>query len=632
MIGQNLYLSFKPVMALPQPAPLRPDFTAPDAGSPLGPLPGQMPNLALLPRGAPQSSWALLKRLMQGYLYEHKTGFIVAMVLMTIAASMRGIFAHTLQLVFDGLDQKLGLTYMIGLSAFILGIFFVRGVTTYIQTVIMNKVCQRIVTQVQQDMYSHMLRGDLAFFHANASGALVSRVISDVYVLRQAIAECLLNSFRGGFEITFLIGVMFYQDWRLSIIVFVIFPISAFYVARMGKRLRRISTNTQAATADFSALLNQSFQGIRHVKAYGNETKEYSRVLGVTETIYKLAVKSVRVGALTGPVMEILSSTATVCLVVFGYWQVEHGLNTPGDLVAFIAAFLLAYDPMKRMAKVNAQLQAGLAATERIFTLMDVKPTIVDRPGARALDAKEYAVGIEDVVFRYTAEGTPALNHVTIKVPHGKTVAIVGPSGAGKSTIINLIPRFYDVQGGRIAIGGTDVRDVTLSSLRAHIALVSQETALFDDTVRANIAYGKTDASVPEIEAAAVAAFADSFIRGLPQGYDTMVGEHGIKLSGGQRQRIAIARAMLRNAPILLLDEATSALDNESERAVQTALKRLQEGRTTIVVAHRLSTIVDADLIVVLEKGAVVEQGTHVELLARQGVYARLYGLQSEFD
>jgi len=283
---------------------------------------------------------------------------------------------------------------------------------------------------------------------------------------------------------------------------------------------------------------------------------------------------------------------------------------------------------MKRMGRVNAQFQAGLAAAERVFTLLDVKPTIVNAPNAQTLDVSDYTVRLENVAFSYK-DGTLALNNLSISVPHGKTVAIVGSSGAGKSTIINLIPRFYDVQNGRITIGGSDIRTVTLDSLRRKIALVSQETALFDDTIHANIAYGKPDASAQEVEQAAISAFADSFIRELPQGYDTQVGEHGVKLSGGQRQRIAIARAMLRNAPILLLDEATSALDNESERAVQAALKTLQQGRTTIVVAHRLSTIVDADVIVVLDHGSMVEQGSHSALLAKGGIYARLYGMQS---
>jgi len=422
--------------------------------------------------------------------------------------------------------------------------------------------------------------------------------------------------------------VMFYQDWRLSSVVFIVFPLSAFYVAKMSKRIRRIASNTQNATGNLAARLNQIFQGIRHVKAYGNESLEIERVRDMTESIFKLSLKSVRIGALTGPPMEFLSSVATVALVLYGYIQVEKGPTTPGDLVAFITSFLLAYDPMKRMGRVNAQFQAGLAAAERVFTLLDVKPTIVNAPNAQTLDVSDYTVRLENVAFSYK-DGTLALNNLSISVPHGKTVAIVGSSGAGKSTIINLIPRFYDVQNGRITIGGSDIRTVTLDSLRRKIALVSQETALFDDTIHANIAYGKPDASAQEVEQAAISAFADSFIRELPQGYDTQVGEHGVKLSGGQRQRIAIARAMLRNAPILLLDEATSALDNESERAVQAALKTLQQGRTTIVVAHRLSTIVDADVIVVLDHGSMVEQGSHSALLAKGGIYARLYGMQS---
>ena len=549
------------------------------------------------------------------------------MLFMAVAAAMRGVFTHTLQLVIDGMIQRRGLVYMAWVCALIIASFWLRSAMVYIHTILMNRIGQRIVANVQQQMAGHLLRSDLSFFHANASGTLVSRVINDVGIMRQATNECLLNSFRGGLELASLIGVMFYQDWRLSLIVFAVFPLSAFYVSRIGKKIRKISSSTQNATGDLSALLNQSFQGIRHVKAYGNEALEVGRVRSLTEAIFTFSLKGVKVAALTGPVMEVLSSVAITALVMYGYLQVERGVSSPGDLVAFIASFVLAYDPMKRMGRINAQLQAGLASADRVFTLLDVEPTITDAPQATALDVTDYSVGIEDVVFAY-ADGTRALDHLTIAVPHGKTVAIVGSSGAGKSTIINLIPRFYDVQTGRVTVGGVDVRDVTLDSLRHKIALVSQETALFDDTIRANIAYGKPDAMPEEIEQAAVFAFADSFIRQLPQGYDTQVGEHGVKLSGGQRQRIAIARAMLRNAPILLLDEATSALDNESERAVQDALKKLQQGRTTIVVAHRLSTIVDADVIVVLDCGRVVEQGTHAELLAAGGVYARLYSTQ----
>ena len=587
------------------------------------------PSLTLTQPNKPQTSWALIKRLFNGYLQPHLSGFIVAAVFMGVAAATTGGLAKMIEPIVNQLGKGHTPGYIMGMGGIILAIFTARGVATYFHTVIMNRIGQRIVTDVQQAMHRHLLQADLAFFHANASGMLISRLTNDVGVMRQAVGECMTSTFKGSLTLIFLIGVMFYQDWKLSLAAFFVFPLSALFVAKIGKHMRRYSTKTQEQTGMFASLLNQIFQGMRHVKAYGMEGREHERVKTVTEAIYKLAVKAYHASALANPMAEILSGLAISTVILYGNWQVEKGFTTTGALFSFITAFILAYDPMKRTAKVNAQLQAGLAAAERVFQLLDTKPAIVDRPDARPLDVTDFSVTLEDVVFRYN-DGSTALDSVSIHVPHGKTVAIVGPSGAGKSTIINLIPRFYDVSAGRITVGSVDLRDVTLASLRQNLALVSQETALFDDSVRANIAYGKQDATFEDIEKAAIAAFADGFIRTLPNGYDTLVGEHGVKLSGGQRQRIAIARAMLRNAPILLLDEATSALDNESERAVQAALKRLQQGRTTIVVAHRLSTIEDADIIVALDHGRVVEQGTHAELLARGSVYARLYGMQGD--
>lgn len=567
-------------------------------------------------------------RLLKGYLGNHIKGFVVASVFMGVSAATSGFLAKMMEPVVNQISSTNDGWNVFEICGAIMAAFALRGIATYFHTVIMNQIGQRIVTDVQQDMYRHILRADLSFFHANASGNLISRMTNDVGVMRQAVGECMTSSVKSGLTLVGLISVMFYQDWRLAAASFVVFPATAWFVGRVGKRMRKLSTNTQVETGNFASCLNQTFQGARYVKAYGMEAKEMERVEGITEIIYKLSLKGFKASALTNPVAEILSGIAIVTVILYGGWQVAHGQNSPGALFSFITAFLLAYDPMKRMAKVNAQLQAGLAAAQRVFQLLDTKPKILDKPNAIQLVTKNYEVRIEDAVFEYP-DGTVALNHLNLTVPHGKTVALVGSSGAGKSTIINLIPRFYDLSSGRITIGGIDVCDVTMESLRSQIALVSQETLLFDDTVRANIAYGKKGASQDEIEEAAKAASADAFIARLPEGYDTIVGEHGVKLSGGQRQRIAIARAMLRNAPILLLDEATSALDNESERAVQAALKRLQEGRTTIVVAHRLSTIVDSDQIVVLDHGKVVEQGTHADLLSNKGVYARLYGLQS---
>jgi subfamily B ATP-binding cassette protein MsbA len=357
------------------------------------------------------------------------------------------------------------------------------------------------------------------------------------------------------------------------------------------------------------------------------EVYEMSRAQRLIESLYRLVEKAQRVRSISSPMMEALGGIAVALVILYGGHQVLSGARSPGAFFSFIAALLLAYQPLKTLAGLNANLQEGLAAAQRLFTVIDIEPEIFDREGAAPLHVAGGEVRFDDVRFSYGA-GAQALRGVTLEVPAGKTVALVGASGAGKSTIMNLIPRFYDVDAGAVLIDGQDVRNVTLGSLRAAIGLVSQEVSLFDDTVRANIAYGRFGAGEDEIVAAAKAAAADEFIRALPQGYDTMVGEHGVKLSGGQRQRLSIARAMLKNAPILLLDEATSALDTESERQVQGALKTLMHGRTTLVIAHRLSTVIEADIIYVVDGGRVVERGSHAELLRRDGTYARLHALQ----
>jgi len=376
-----------------------------------------------------------------------------------------------------------------------------------------------------------------------------------------------------------------------------------------------------------TTLLDETFQGARHVKAYTMEAQETARATVAIEKIFSLTRKAARVQAISRPLMESLGGIAMALAILYGGSQVIDGTMTTGELASFLAALLAAYKPMKNIANLNATLQQGLAAAQRVFNILDIEPQIADRDGAKPLARVRGEIKFDDVRFSYSTKAT-ALNGIDLDIHAGKTVALVGPSGAGKSTILNLIPRFYDPQVGTVTIDGQDVRDVTLDSLRDAIALVSQEISLFDDTIRANIAYGKPDASVDEIIQAAIDADAHEFISALPDGYDTHVGGRGVKLSGGQRQRIAIARAMVKDAPILLLDEATSALDTETERQVQAALARLKQGRTTVVIAHRLSTIVDADTIFVMEDGRVVETGSHAELLAREGAYSRLYALQ----
>ncbi|HEU0117885.1 MAG TPA: ABC transporter ATP-binding protein, partial [Alphaproteobacteria bacterium] len=378
-----------------------------------------------------------MNRLFRSYLRDHISGFVTAMFFMVLTAAMTGAAAQIIQPITDQLGKPHVQGYMIGLGGMVMVIFLLRGIGTYFHTVIMNRIGQRIVTDVQQEMYRHLLGVDLAFFHANASGQLISRLTNDVAVMRQAVNECLTSSFKGGFTLVFLIGVMFYQNWHLALGAFIIFPTSAWFVMRIGKRMRKISTNTQQETGNYASLLNQTFQGMRHIKAYGMESLESSRVHNVTEAIYRLALKGYHASATANPMAELLSGAAIASVFIYCDWQVAHGFLTTGNVYAFIMAFVLAYDPMKRTAKVNAQFQAGLAAAERVFTVLDVQPTIVNKADAKELETTDYAVGIENVVFNYV-DGTQALDHLTIKVPHGKTVAIVGPSGAGKSTIINL--------------------------------------------------------------------------------------------------------------------------------------------------------------------------------------------------
>lgn len=417
---------------------------------------------------------------------------------------------------------------------------------------------------------------------------------------------------------------MFAMNWQFALIVCVIFPFIGLTTRKLGRKARKGSARSQQETGRLTTILSETFDGARMVKAYGMEQREIDRATRSVEARLSHVMKVVRARAAASPTAEALGGLAVAVVIYIGG---SSTTLTLGTLTAFIYAALSAYQPLKSLANLNTALQEGLAAAERIFALLDIEPKIREAQNAPALKVSGGEIRLENVSFRYTEEKS-ALHQVSLSVPSGRKAALVGASGAGKSTILNLIPRFYDPTEGRVTVDGQDVHGVTLASLRRNIALVSQELTLFDDTVRANIAYGRPEASQTEIEAAARHAAAHDFIIALPEGYDTVVGENGVKLSGGQRQRIAIARAMLRNAPILLLDEATSALDTESERLIQTALGELMRGRTTLVIAHRLSTVIDADVIFVLDQGRLVEQGSHAELLARNGTYARLYATQ----
>jgi subfamily B ATP-binding cassette protein MsbA len=582
------------------------------------------------PRPSPLSddSLKLWRRLISGYLRPHLGKLIVAGLCMALVAAAKTANVWLIQQALRHLLTQQGSNlelYLVAGGVFAIAV--VTGLASYFQTIFMTTIGQRLVADIQVRLFERLIKADLAYFHSTPSGQLISRFTNDANMLRNAATQSLVALGRDSLSVVFLVGYMFYADWLLALVAFIFFPAAVLPVQRMSRRMRKASTGFQEEMGNFNSLLSQVFQGARHVKAYGMEAYETGRAVAVTERVYRLVEKVSRVRAASSPIMESLGGVAIAAIILYGGYQVMAGARTPDQLIGFIGALLLAYQPFKSLAGLQVNLQEGLAAASRIFQIMDIEPRIKDRPDARPLAITGGTIRFEGVRFSYGPE-IPALDGIDLDIPAGFKVALVGPSGAGKSTILNLIPRFYDANEGRVTIDGMDVRDATLASLRGAIGLVSQEISLFDDTIRGNIAYGRPSATEDEIVAAAKAAAAHDFITELPEGYDSMVGEHGIRLSGGQRQRLAIARAMLKDAPILLLDEATSALDAESERQVQDALRRLATDRTSLVIAHRLSTIADADLIYVIDEGKLAEQGTHAELLGQHGLYARLWDMQ----
>ena len=581
----------------------------------------------LKPEPAAHSTAALLRRLILFHVRPHVGRLLLSVVFMAVTAAMTAANAWLMQPALDKVFVARDANYLLWVPLAVIAVALVKGVASYAEGTIMSGVGQRIISDTQVAMYAHLMRADLAWLQRIHSGQLVSSFLYDATLLRDAVSRALTGMVKDSLSVIFLVAVMFQQDWRMSLVVCAVFPAVGVYSRKLGRKTRKGSTRSQVETGKLTTILSETFEGVRLVKAYGMEDRETARARASVETRLGHMMKVIRARAAAGPATEALGGIAVAVAIYFGGLRAVDGEMTLGSFAAFVTALLLAYQPVKSLATLNTALQEGLAAAQRLFAMLDVAPTVRDVPNAPALRVSGGGVRFDTVRFAY-ADGTEALRGVSIDVAPGSKVALVGPSGAGKTTLLNLIPRFYDPTSGRVLIDGQDVLGVSLTSLRAAMALVSQELTLFDDTVRANIAYGRANAGEAEIVQAAKAADAHDFIMRLPQGYDTMVGENGVKLSGGQRQRIAIARAMLRDAPILLLDEATSALDADAERKVQAALRRLMQGRTTIVIAHRLSTVIDADAIFVIDHGQVVETGRHAELLASGGTYARLYATQ----
>ncbi len=510
----------------------------------------------------------------------------------------------------------------------VIGLATLKGVSRYVQEYFMKTAGQMVVQDLRNNLYWHSLDMSMRYYSKHSVGSMVSRILNDVNMLQKSAADELVTVVREGLTLVGLVGLLFYNDWRLAIVAFIVLPVAVVPASQIGRRIKKYVRKSLTNMSTLTGILQESFSGIKVVKAFGTETAEKEKFQRENWNFYLRMRKVIRYDSATAPIMEVLASLGAAGVLWYGIQRVMEGAITQGELLSFIAAMGMMYGPMKRLIKTNNVIQKAIGAAERVFEMLDLKPDLTDLEGAVDLPRCRGHVVFDNVDFAYDDE--PVLRGFSIDVPPGKMIAVVGASGAGKSTLIGLLARFYDPVRGKILIDGYDIATVTQNSLKQQIALVDQETFLFHDTLYNNIRYSNPNATDAEVEEAAQLAYADEFIREMPQGYETVIGDRGVRLSGGQRQRICIARAILRDAPILLLDEATSALDTESETVVQKALANLMKERTTFVIAHRLSTIMHADEILVLSEGVLVEQGGHEELLAAGGVYRRLHDMQFE--
>ncbi len=565
----------------------------------------------------------IIKRLIVDHVAPYKKRVFLAIFFMVIVALCSAAIVRLVKPAIDEVFVAHDREMLVLIPLIMLGVYSIKGIAEYFQSYLIKYVGQQILTNMQMRMYEHLLFADFLFIQSQSSGRLISRFTNDIVLMRGAVSNMLVGCAKHFLSVVFLIVIMFSLDPYLSAVIFLAFPLAIIPIQRLGRKMRFVTGEAQEELSNFTAGLDETFHSVKVIKSFCTEKIESAKAKKITSRILEFYRKAAKFDSLTSPVMEILSGLAIACVLWYGGHSVIEGTMTTGALFAFITAFVSAYRPFKSLVSLNVNLQEGLAAANRVFNILDLKPEVRDEKNALTPDFKNPKIEFQDVVVKFGKK--PAINSYNLKVEAGKTFAFVGRSGSGKTTIANILVRFFDPSEGAILINDVDIKKIALQHLRGNISMVTQDIVLFDSSVADNISYGFTNASREEVIKAAKAADAHDFIQALPEGYDTLVGNSGSTLSGGQRQRLSIARAFLKNAPILLLDEATSALDPNSEQSIINSITNLRKGRTTLIITHRLSSITNADQIVVMKQGSIVEQGTHEELLEIEKEYSKLY-------
>ena len=578
-----------------------------------------------------KSTFELLKRLFHNYVKKHQIKLIFSIICMGIVAATTAINAWMMQPVLDEIFINKNETLILLIPIAIIIIAIIKGIASYFQSILMSFIGYRLVADIQYEMFKSIIKCDLSYYNEINSGTLVSRFIADVGALSRGVHNVIINIIKDSLTFIFLIGVMFYHDTKLALIALFVFPVAIFPIRRIGKRLRKISKNTQVGFGLLTSKLSESFSAIKTIKSFNSEYFESKKINKEIINIFGLTFKSTKINSIARPLMEILSGIAIGAIIFIGGNQVILDQTTPGTFFSFLTALLMAYQPVKSLASLNATLQIAMASAERIFEILDKKSMILEskNPQDHLLDLKyNHNLKVSKLYFRYKESTKFVLKNVNLEIYKGERVALVGYSGAGKTTLMNLLPRFFDPSKGLIEIGGTNIKDLSLNFLRNYFSLVSQDIVLFDDTIKYNICYGVREYNSKDIRAACLKSNCNHFINKLPNGINEMVGENGTRLSGGQKQRIAIARAFIRNSPFLLLDEATSSLDSKSEKKIQDSLNKLMSNKTVLIIAHRLSTVVDADRIIIMNNGEILDMGKHSSLIKSSKIYKNLYKLQ----